>query len=209
MEHELFQSKLKPSIDGALVSDIIQSSSSGLNSYRAVAMELIIERSIQERRKRMVTKAKNHLRSDPTSQPKSEVPNTPIPQLRSPTPTTASQPPFRSLPNDTTESIASRASASFNQEAQQEPLPPSETVKKVALREEPFADVNINSSPSEDFVELVCLKCSVKQLRSGLQYGIDCGLCPFSWVSTMKCVGCGTIRKRNTEACSSCHKKFK
>ena len=208
MEHELFQSKLKPSVDGALISDIIRGSSSGLNSYRAVAMELIIERSIQDRRERMFTKAKNNLRPDPSLQPKgtSKAPSISIPEVQPPAP--APQPPSRSLPNDTTEIVTSRASASVNQGTSQDLPAPSKTVK-VALREEPLADVNTNSSSSEDFVELVCLKCGVKKPRSGLLFGLHCGSCPLSWVSTMKCVGCGTIRKHDTEACTSCHKKFK
>jgi len=77
MEHELFQSELKPSVDGALISGMIRSSSSGLHSHRAAAMELILERSIQERRERMLAKAKNSLRPDPTSQPKSGAPDIP------------------------------------------------------------------------------------------------------------------------------------
>ena len=85
MEHELFQSKLKASVDGALVSEMIRSSSSGLNSHRAAALELIIEKSIQEHRERMTRKAKDSLRPDPTPQPKSEAPNIPTPQAHSPT----------------------------------------------------------------------------------------------------------------------------
>jgi len=72
MEHELFQSELKPSVDGALISGMIRSSSSGLHSHRTAAMGLILERSIQERRERMLTKAKNSLRLDPAPQSKSE-----------------------------------------------------------------------------------------------------------------------------------------
>ena len=79
MEHGLFQSRLKPSVDGALVSGIIRGSSSGLNSHRAAAIELILEGSIRERRERMFTKGKNSLRSDSTPQPKGEVPNTSTP----------------------------------------------------------------------------------------------------------------------------------
>ena len=69
MEHELFRSKLKCSVDSALVSDIIRSTSSGLNSHRTAAIELILEKSILERRKRMLTKGKNSLRPDSASRP--------------------------------------------------------------------------------------------------------------------------------------------
>ena len=75
MEHELFQSELKPSVDGTLISSMIRSSSSGLNSHRAAAMVLILEGSIQDCRERMLMKAKNSLRLDPAPQPKSEAPS--------------------------------------------------------------------------------------------------------------------------------------
>jgi len=83
MGYELFRSKLKPSVGGALVSDILRSSSSGLNSHRTVVAELIIEGSIQERRERIFEKAKNSSRSDPIPQAKrtSEAPNTSIPEV--------------------------------------------------------------------------------------------------------------------------------
>ena len=208
MEHELLQSKLKHSVDSALVSNIIRSSSSGLSPHRTAAMELILERSIQERRERMFTKAKNSLRPDPTPQPKIEVPNTLTPQMQSPTPTTASQPPSRSLPDDTTGIVTGVASASANHEALRDSSTVSKPAKKVnaAQREGPPADVKTNLSPSEDFVELACWKCSVKQLRSGLRYGLYCSLCP---VPSMVCVGCGAIRVHDADACNGCHGKFK
>ena len=54
---------------------MIRGSSSGLNSHRAAAMELILERSIQDRRERMLAKAKDELGPDPAPQPEIEVPN--------------------------------------------------------------------------------------------------------------------------------------
>ena len=54
MEHELFQSKLKPLVDRALISDAIESSSSGEHPHRAAAIELILERSIRDRRERVL-----------------------------------------------------------------------------------------------------------------------------------------------------------
>ena len=84
MEHELFQSKLKSPIDAILISGIIRSSSSSLNSHRMATMELILERTIRERRERMFGKAKNSVRPDPTPQPKraSEVPSIPTPEVQ-------------------------------------------------------------------------------------------------------------------------------
>ena len=79
MEHELFQSVLKPLVDGALVSSMIRRSSSGLHSHRVAAMELIIERSIQERRETMLANAKKSLRPDPTPQPKTGAQDVPTP----------------------------------------------------------------------------------------------------------------------------------
>jgi len=75
MEHELFQSELKPSVDGALISNMIRSTSSGLHSHRAVAMASIFGRSIQERRERTFAKAKDELRPDSAPQPGVGAPN--------------------------------------------------------------------------------------------------------------------------------------
>jgi hypothetical protein len=209
MEHELFQSKLKPSVDGALVSDMIRSSSSGLNSHRTAAMELILERSIQERRERMFAKAKNNLRPDPTPQPKrtSEVPNISIPKCN-PLPLPLFLQPPSQLPNDTTGTATSLVSASAKYEASQDSSAlskPHKKIKKVARREELPADAKTNPSPSVDFVELECQGCHLKQLRSHLRSGVFCNPC--SWPrSRMKCVGCGTIRISDVDACTSCHK---
>ena len=97
MEHELFQSKLKPLVDATLLPRTIRSSSSGESPHYAAAMALIFGRSIQERRERMLMKAKNTLRSDPTTQPKNgDAPDISIPQVqypvRTPTPTPAPAP---------------------------------------------------------------------------------------------------------------------
>ena len=83
MEHELFQSELKPSVDGALLSNTIRGSSSGENSHRAAVMELIFERSIQERRGRASTEANIPLLPRPRSQIKknSEERNASVPPV--------------------------------------------------------------------------------------------------------------------------------
>ena len=185
MEHELFQSKLKSSVDGALVSSIIRSSSSGLNPHRTAAMELILERSIQERRERMFAKAKNSVRPDPTVQPKraSGAPNIPIQKVRPPAPAPVPQPPSQFLIDD----FLSFMTRLPNLEASQ--------------------------GSSEDFVELACRRCNVKQLRRGLrsQSRIYCGLCSSGLKkgTEMKCVGCGTVGAGNVDACTGCHGKFK
>ena len=209
MEHELFQSKLKPLVDDAFVSDIIRSSSSGLNSHRAAAIELILERSIRERRERMLTKAKSRPRPDPTSQPKGGAPDAPTPRAQPPTSATASQPSSQQLPNDTTGTATGPTPAPANHKSSQDPPTLSKPAKKakVARHEEPPADTKTNPSPSENIVELVCRRCHVTKLRSDLWAGIYCSSCPWPWSET-KCFGCGTIRVKNADACTSCHAKF-
>ena len=211
MEHELFQSKLKPSVDGTLVSSIIRSSSSGLNSHRTAAMVLILERAIRERRERMFVKAKNSLRPDPTPPLKkvNEVPKISIPEVQSsaPAPAPVPQPPPQLLPNDTTGIATNLASASVKCEASQDPSVLSKSAK-VARRDEPLADAKTKPPPSEDFVELACQRCHLKRLRSNLRSGIYCRPC--SWpFSKMKCVGCGTIRVANVDTCTKCNGRFK
>jgi len=195
-------------VDGALVSSMIRNSSSGLHSHRAATMELILERSIQNRRERMLAKAKNSLRPDPIPQPKSGAPDIPTSQVQSSTPATESRPPSQSLPNDAAGIVTSPTSASANHEAPQDSSAPSKPTKKVEEKDkEPPADVKMNSSPSDNFVELACRICDVKQPRSSLWVGVGCGLCPMRWL--MKCVGCGTVRVHNIDACTSCHGRFK
>ena len=207
MEHGLFQSKLKLSVDSAFVSDMIRSSSSGLSPHRAAAIELILERSIQERRERMFTKGKNSLLSDPTPQSKSEAPNTPTSQVQSPTLATALQPSSRSLPNDNTGTVTSLGSASANHKTSQGPSTLSKPVKKAKVTrcEEPPVDVKTTQSPSEDIVELVCECCHVRTLRIQLFFGLNCASC---W-GGMKCTGCGTARNNKVDACTGCHGRFK
>ena len=214
MEHELFQSKLKASVDGALVSDMIRSSSLGLNSHHMAAMELIIERSIQDHRERMGRKAKSSLQPDPTPQPKSEVPDTPIPQVEFPTTATSLRLPSKSLSIDITAIVRSPGSASVSHEASQDSLALSKSTKgveKVAQHEEPSADVKTKPSPSRDLVELACQTCNVKQLRSSLTKDVHCGLCFSSRqvLDWMRCTSCGAYMLEPADACASCRKKFK
>ena len=211
MEHELFQSKLKPSVDCALLSDVIRSSSSGQNSHRTAAMELLFERSVRACRERAFTKVKG-VRPDPTLQPTMthEAPSMSTPQIQSPTPPTALQPTSPSLPDVNTGIIMSPIPAVTKHEVSQDSPTLSKTpqkVKEATQHEEPPADAKINASSSEEIPQLTCQGCGVKQLRSHLRCGIYCDWCPFRQV--MKCVGCGTRRVRDVEACTKCHKKFK
>jgi len=178
-------------------------------------MQLILERSIQERRKRMSAKAKNSVKPNPTPQPKrtSEEPNNSIPRVNPPAPAPAPQLPSQSLRSDTTRTVDGFTWASAKHETpDSSALSKPATEIKVARGGEPPADVKINPSPSEDLVELICPKCNVKQLRSGLsgQSRIYCGLCSGAKKGReMRCVGCGTMGVGKIDACPGCHRRFK
>ena len=58
MEHKLFYSKLKQSVEDSTLFEIIESSSSGENPHRAASMELVFERSIREHREWIAVSAK-------------------------------------------------------------------------------------------------------------------------------------------------------
>ena len=214
MEYELFRSKLKPFVDGALISNIIRSSSSGLNSHRTAAMELIIEGSIRERHERMSTKAKKNLQSGPTPQAKktSDALNTSIPEVQLPAPLPAPQLPSQSLPNDATGIVTNLASApaKYNASPDSSSLSgPKKKKKGVARSERPPADVKTNPSPSEDSVELACQRCGVRQPPGYLSTRLYCRECPLSLGNIkMKCVGCDTIRVNYVGACTGCHRTF-
>jgi len=215
MEYELFRSKLKPSVDGALISGIIRGSSSGLNSHRTAAISLMVEGSIQACRERMFKKAKDSSRLDPTPQAKrtSEAPNTSIPEVQLPAPAPAPQPPSQASPNDVT-GIATNpvsASAKYNELSDSSALSGRAKGIEVARSEQPPADVKTNLSPSKDFVELECQGCHLKILRRNLGWGIYCWGCfPKPGPNPrMKCVGCGSILVRSADACTGCHRKFK
>ena len=212
MEHELFQSKLRPSVDAALLSEMIRSSSSGEHRHRVAAMELIFEWSIQGRHRRMVTHAKQALRPDPAPQPtegSKDALDILIP-VQSPAPTPPQQPPSHSPPNSTGASLpAGPASAPVEPEGLPKPSSLWERKKKkkgVQHRPEPPTNVGVNPPPPEDTVEFVCRRCNIKQPRGRLWLGIHCGLCG----SNVNCVGCGTpYLYQTSEACTSCCRKFK
>lgn len=100
MEYELFQSKLKPLVDDAVFSEIVENSSLGEQPYRAEAMELVLDGSIRGRRERMVATKKGP-QSDSITRPKggNKIQGTPIQKVRPPRP---APPPQESpeLPSD-------------------------------------------------------------------------------------------------------------
>ena len=69
MQHELFQSNLKPSIERSSLLDIIRDSPLGENPHRAVAMRLVFERTIRDCRERMLVQEKKSLQANPAPKP--------------------------------------------------------------------------------------------------------------------------------------------
>ena len=79
MEHKLFQTKLKSVMDSDSLFKVIKGSSLGEHPYRATVMQLIVERSIEERRKRMTTKVNDTPQSDPGTTGETTIMTTIIP----------------------------------------------------------------------------------------------------------------------------------
>ena len=173
-----------------MVHEIIRSSSSGRDSYRTAAMELLFERSIQERRERMLTRADDTLLPDPTS-PSEE---TDEESIISPAP----QPP-RVLPSDASVPTRPR-SVLINHET---PRDPSRKTK-VARFEDPPVNAGTNSPSSKDNVQLFCRNCGTSQSRNLLLSGVFCGTC----CSNVQCTYCWTFRISDTETCTSCYRDF-
>ena len=211
MEHELFQSKLKPSVDAALLSEMIRSSLSGGHPHRAAAMELIFERSIRERHGRMLTKEKRAVRPNPAPQPEEseDTPGIPIPQVQSPAPVSAPQSQSQSLPDSAGIGLPTRpASASVESKAPSKSSTLSRPAKKKnrgVRHEESPTDAKVNSPPSRGSVELACRSCNTKRPRSRLLFDICCTSC----FTDAGCAGCGTPKTYGVGVCGGCHKKFK
>ena len=203
MEHELFQSKLKPSVDCAIISHIMETSSSGKYPHRTAAMELILERSIQEYRKRIVAKiamASSQPDSTPQTKGNNDAPRVPIQQVQPPGP--GSQ-----LPPQPSGFVAKYLVRNANKH---EASPGSSDLSKSTKNTEvvQHEESQKNTKTAENFAELVCMDCGLKQQRSNLGSGIYCVSCPRS-SSVMRCVGCGTDRAENVRKCTNCHRKFK
>ena len=218
MEYDLFRSKLKPLVDDALIPHFIESSSSGDHPHRMATVGLIIAGSVQGRRKRMASKAKNNTaRPDSTSPPRgdNETSRGPIQQVPPPAP--EPQPQYqpsgfvaRYLIRGVTKQEAPPCPPAVAEPAKKAVAAQREepAKKPVAVqREEPPIDGKVNQPPSEIFVELVCMNCGIKQRRKRLKAGIYCNSCPRS-SSVMRCVGCGTDRAENVKTCTNCHKGF-
>ena len=197
MEHELFQSKLKPSVKGGLIPEIIRSSSSGLDSHRTAAMELLFERSIQERRERMFTEGKDSLRPDPISQSKGISEGSIIP-----TAPAWHAPQF--LPPDASANVSAGATPVLvNHETPRDPPKPTGGTE-VVRSEDPPVNAGVNLSLPKEVEQPFCRICGTGQSLGYLHSGVLCGTC----FGNMKCAGCGTFKFGGTEACINCYRNF-
>ena len=203
MELSLFQSTLKPLVDRALISDIIESSSSGEHPHRSAAMVLILGRSIQQRRERIAAIEKASRPTQPTKS--SEAPRVPIQQAQ---PAALAPKPPQHPPSNP---VSTRpAPTSTKCEAKPDPPAPQKPAKKVATarQEGPPTNITTKLPPPQDIVKLVCVGCRVGYPRSDLWSGIYCPTCP-KHSDFMGCIRCGTIRTEEVKACAKCHVKFK
>ena len=202
MEHDLFWSKLKPFVDRTVLSNIIESSCTGENSHRTAAMELVLERSIQERRKRLLVKAKDVSPPDPTTpHQSSEVLR---PQLQPPAPTTVPAPQPLSQPT----SSPTVTSSSTNTEARQEPLSLSEPRRgSTGTRGNEPATGSVRNSSVPHTVELECMDCGAKIPPFALLSHRILSH-PSMLTSGFKCVGCGTKRVGPAAFCINCKGMF-
>ena len=190
MEYELFRSKLKPLVNRALIPNIIESSSSGERPHHKVAIGLVLERSIKERRERM-SKIKNTSQPDSTSQVERNADNPAAPISQAQCPASVSAP----------QRLSQSSSGSDIGPASVTSSTPSEPGKG-ELSEKPPATTTTNPS-REHIVELTCAECGAT------------GRCSGSWPhgpgcrgSAFKCAGCGTQWIRGANTCTNCHGKF-
>ena len=196
MEYELFRSKLKPLVNRTLIPNIIESSSSGEHPHHALAMGLILERSIQERLERM-SKTTNTSQPDSTckAEGNTETESVSIRQAQ----------PFASVPapRPLSQSSSSPNLASASARTKGSPdLTPSEPRKVESLDNPP---ANATANPSCDYtVKLTCIRCGTTTPPSGRWFhGPGCP------GGALKCAACGTEKVRGVYTCTKCHRKFK
>lgn len=203
MEFELFRSRLKPLVNRTLIPHMIEESSSGKHPHRAVAMGLILERSIQERCKRELDKVKDASPLDSTSQPErsTETPTSPIPHVQPLSPVPTPQP----LSQSSSSSEPTPASTATETAPDSPTLPEPGKDTKVGHLEEPPENTGANP-PRKHTVKLVCKECGATQpLFTYKFHGL---VCPRARFSVMMCSGCETKRVGNGDACTNCHGKF-
>ena len=210
MEHELFQSELKPSVDDSLLSKIIRGSSSGENSHRAAVMGLIFERSVQERRERMATRLRDSLRPGPMPEPKrsNEWLNNSIRPAEPPAPAPAPQPVLRPPPQPQ----STPREAAQNQKSVPRPEPThrmnlAEMLSQEGVHRKSVPDVRTSDSkPTKDtFLRCPVRSCGASLGRYHLKDGLHCGVCGNR---AMLCANCGVCRSTNVKNCSGCGLRF-
>ena len=201
MEYELFRSKLKPLVDRASISNIIESSSSGERPHHAAAMGLILERSIQERRQRTSEKAKNTPQPDSTSQPekRTSTPTTPIPPVQPPAPAPAPQPLSQLSSSSTPAPASTKTETSPSSSAPSEPGEETRAGRKKRYR--PNTKTN---STLEHTVKMTCSWCNPQKSVVGWYHSILC----LNSSLPLKCDGCGAANIGSAETCTGCHGWF-
>lgn len=197
MEYKLYHSKLKPLVNRTLIRNVIESSSTGEYPHHSVAMELIIEKSIQEHRKKIL-KAKNGSKPASAPRPKTstKAPTAPTPQAKPPAPVPA--------PRSVSQSSSSSALVSAPAKVQaltdsSTPSEPRKKTKPVYLEEPPTYPRP--DSPCYHVVDLRCSSCksitslSGKRLLHRINHpgkkSLECGSCGIECVhGTYACVKC-------------------
>ena len=198
MEYKLYQSKLKPLVNRTLIRNIIESSSTGEHPHHSVAMWLIVEKSIQERRERMLERAKNGSQSGSTPEPETstEAPTDPIPQVKPPTPDPAPQ----SVSQSSSSSALASASATTEASADSSTLSePREETKAGCLEEPPtypLPDPSCNHR-----VYLPCRTCGRTTSLSGRRLFRRIS---YPGKKSLKCGSCGIECLHGTYACTKC-----
>ena len=198
MEYELYRSKLKPLVDRTLIHNVIDSSSSGEHPHRWETMALVFERSIQERRERMLGEVNNVAQFGSTSQPKrsTEAPAVPTSPVKPLTPVLTPQPPPQSSPIP----VLAPASAGTEVSPDSSTLPEPRKELKVGHLDVPPANTKTNQPPKKT-IGFAC-DCGAIVSKSPGLHGILC-----TKVSSLKCTGCGARWAGGSLACHSCHGK--
>ena len=210
-KHELFQSELKSSVDGALLSKTIRGSSSGENLHRAAVMELIFERSIQERRGRASTEVNIPLLARPGSQIKksSEEQNASVPPVEPlvPVPDPLGISRHHPKPQTTPSEAAPNRKPVPKPEFTKKTIPVA-TQSDASERQKDTQNVGTGGSkPSED-VYFGCLvsSCRVVLRRNQLKDGLYCSVCPGRTI--MVCTNCMHYRDTKVRNCEGCGLTF-
>jgi len=211
MEHEFFQSELKPSVDDNLLSKIIRSTSSGENSHRTAAMELIFERSILERREKAVVRVRDSLQPEPVPEPRrsregsriSAQPAEPLAPAPTPPPVSRPPPKPRLAPSET----APNPKPMPRPESSQKAIPVATRIDADAhLEPAPNMRAIDSKPPVETFLRCSIPTCGASLSRNGLEDGLYCGVC--SNQTAMRCGNCGVQRSKRVKKCGGCGLPF-